>query len=60
MPDPRCSTCPMRARYDKNPKSILGRIWRFHINFCPGWKSYMKSVSDQERAELRAKYNLKS
>jgi len=55
-----CEKCPFRARYDKNPKSILGRIWRWHINFCPGWKSYMKSVSDEQRAELIKKYNLKT
>ena len=32
-----CETCPLRGKYDKNPKSLGGRFWRFHINFCPGW-----------------------
>ncbi len=56
---PRCATCPMRAKYDAKPKSLVGRFWRFHINFCPGWKGYMKSLSDAERAEIKAKYSLK-
>jgi len=60
MAEPRCIACAFRARYDKNPKSLLGRIWRWHINFCPGWKAYMKSLSEQERAKLRTQYNLKA
>ncbi|MBO5108247.1 MAG: hypothetical protein J6B97_07425 [Bacteroidales bacterium] len=34
----RCSTCPMRAKHDARPASFVGRFWRWHINFCPGWK----------------------
>jgi len=59
MAEPKCGSCSFRARYDKNPKSILGRIWRWHINFCPGWKAYMKSLPENERAALRTKYSLK-
>lgn len=59
MAEPKCGTCPFRARYDRSPKSILGRIWRWHINFCPGWKAYMNSLPEPEKASLRAKYNLK-
>jgi hypothetical protein len=54
-----CESCGFRAKYDNNPKSILGRIWRFHINFCPGWKGYMNSLPENKKAELRAKYNIK-
>lgn len=54
-----CANCKFRAKYDKDPKSLLGRFWRWHINFCPGWKGYMKSLSDEERAVIREKYNLK-
>lgn len=54
-----CGSCPMRARYDKKPRSLTGRIWRWHIGFCPGWKLYMKGLSDEERAEVAEKYNLK-
>jgi len=48
----KCETCALRARYDKNPGSIVGRLWRWHINFCPGWKIYMKSLSGEKRKNL--------
>lgn len=54
-----CANCKLRARYDTNPKSLLGRFWRWHIDFCPGWKAYMKTISEDERNEYRQKYNLK-
>jgi len=60
MAQARCQTCPFRARYDKNPQSLIGRIWRWHINWCPGWKSYMRSLPEKEKAEVIAKYNLKT
>lgn len=52
-----CSNCKFRAQYDKNPNSFLGKIWRWHINFCPGWKSYFNSQSPEKKEELRLKYN---
>jgi len=52
----RCETCKMRARYDKNPRSILGRIWKWHIEWCPGWKNHIKSLSDEQRMEVVEKY----
>ena len=54
-----CSECAMRKKYDKNPKSFVGRLWRWHIGFCPGWKKYFNALSDAERQELSAKYYLK-
>ena len=54
-----CENCPMRARYDLNPKSFWGRLWRWHINFCPGWKDYMKSIDESTRERLIEKYRLK-
>jgi hypothetical protein len=56
MPEPKCGTCAMRAKYDKNPKSLLGRFWRWHTNFCPGWRAYMKSLPDEEKKALTEKY----
>jgi len=52
----QCENCKLRASYDKNPKSIMGRFWRWHINFCPGWKAYFNSLSEGEKTELRKKY----
>jgi hypothetical protein len=54
-----CSKCSFRAQYDKNPKSLLGRLWRWHANWCPGWKAYMSSLPEQERGKLTEKYDLK-
>ena len=51
-----CSQCPMRRKYDRSPKSWIGRFWRWHINFCPGWKAYFLSLSEGKRDELRKQY----
>ncbi len=54
-----CETCPMRAKYDQNPKSLGGRIWRWHINFCPGFKAYFTHQDEETQKMLREKYNFK-
>ena len=54
-----CATCPMRKKYDTNPKSFAGRFWRWHINFCPGWKKYLASLDEDSRNAVIAQYNLK-
>ena len=56
MSEPGCATCSFRAKYDQKPKSLLGRLWRWHSNFCPGWKAYMKSLPNEQKTELAAKY----
>ena len=53
-----CENCSLRSRYDKNPQSLLGKLWRFHIRFCPGWKSYMKSLPEDKKSEIRDRYGL--
>jgi hypothetical protein len=60
MSQPRCGSCAFRARYDKNPRSILGRLWRWHIGFCPGWKAYMTSLPEDEKSKIMAQYNIKT
>lgn len=52
-----CSHCKLRAKYEKNPQSLLGRFWRWHINFCPGWKAYFTSLPEEERKVVQTKYN---
>ena len=49
--------CKLRAQYDKNPNSLIGRFWRWQINFCPSWRGYFKSLPPEKQAELREKYN---
>lgn len=57
MKEYRCTNCPLRKKYDEKPQSLAGRFWRWHINFCPGWKAYFTQLSEEEKAELRIKYN---
>jgi len=49
----------MRTKYDANPKSFGGRLWRWHINFCPGWKKYFTALPQEEKATLAAQYRFK-
>lgn len=44
-----CENCKLRAAYDKNPKSLIGRFWRWQINFCPSWRGYFKSLPLRNR-----------
>lgn len=53
-----CETCKLRAKYDKNPKSLLGRFWRWHIKFCPGWKAFFGSLTENEKNMYREKYKI--
>lgn len=55
----QCTTCPMRARLDKNPRSFIARLWQWHTKFCPGWKAYVQNLPKEERLEIIAKYQLK-
>ncbi len=53
-----CENCTLRAKYDKNPRSLLGRFWRWHIRFCPGWKQYFRSLPEEKQESLIQQYNL--
>jgi hypothetical protein len=54
-----CEKCVFRAKYDNNSKSFLGRLWKWHISWCPGWKGYITSLPSDERMTLAEKYDLK-
>lgn len=58
MAESSCENCKMRAKYDANPKSFVGRFWRWHIKFCPGWKGYMKSLDELKSKAIIAKYKM--
>lgn len=60
MADIQCAECRFRAKYDNNPKSFLGRLWRWHIKWCPGWTAYMKSLPQEERDRIEEKYQYKN
>jgi hypothetical protein len=59
MAENGCENCGLRAKYDQNPRSFLGRLWRFHTSWCPGWKKYMKSLPDERRIEIARRYGMK-
>ncbi|MBN2078397.1 MAG: hypothetical protein JW838_05490 [Spirochaetes bacterium] len=59
MSEPNCPHCAFRKKYDTKPTSLLGRLWRWHINWCPGWKSYISALPANERDEIKTKYGLK-
>jgi len=52
----QCENCKLRAKYDQKQTSLVGRFWRWHINFCPGWKAYFTSLPAEKQQELRIKY----
>ncbi len=54
-----CEDCKLRSKYDDNPKSFLGRLWRWHIKFCPGWKAYYKDLPEEKKQDLSEQYSLK-
>jgi hypothetical protein len=56
MADPKCNNCAWREKYDRNPSSFLGKLWRWHINWCPGWKTYMNALSQQDKTIIVEKY----
>ncbi len=53
----KCESCALRKKYEEKPKSFAGRFWRWHINFCPGWKAYFTQLSEAEQQALREKYS---
>ncbi|MEX0321162.1 MAG: hypothetical protein AB3N63_03325 [Puniceicoccaceae bacterium] len=53
-----CENCSFRKKYDENPDSLLGRIWRWHIRFCPGWKKYFESLPKDKKLEVADRYHL--
>lgn len=54
-----CDDCKFRAKHDRNPSSLMGRLWRWHTNWCPGWKGYMNSLEDEKRNKIAEKYDMK-
>ena len=52
----QCANCKLRAKYDQKPTSLVGRFWRWHINFCPGWKAYFTALPAEKQDALRKQY----
>lgn len=59
MPEHTCDKCGFKAKFDNDPSSFIGRIWRWHIAWCPGWKKYMDSLPEDEQLGFVDKYGIK-
>ena len=59
MAEPGCATCSFRRRYNEAPGSLLGRLWRWHAGWCPGWTAYMRTLPQEEQRALAERYRLK-
>lgn len=54
-----CEHCKFRGKYDRNPKNLLGRLWRWHAGWCPGFRKYITALPDEDRRALADRYGLK-
>ncbi len=59
MAQHNCSVCKFRKTYDNRPDSLVGKLWRWHINWCPGFNRYLKSLPMEERQKVAENYNIK-
>lgn len=48
-----CKTCKFRAFAEKRPDSIWAKLWRWHTSWCPGWKSYQRSLEESGGKEAK-------
>ena len=44
----KCAVCPMRAKAEANPNSLLSKLWKWHTTWCPGWKAYQKQLAEHQ------------
>ena len=58
MSDTGCDRCNWRKKYDESPRSILGRLWRWHTGWCPGWRDYLRSLPADERSAILERYGM--
>lgn len=42
----KCANCAMRKKAEANPNKLSSRLWRWHTKWCPGWKSYQRSLGE--------------
>jgi len=40
-----CESCKMRSYAERNPTSLISKIWRWHTKWCPGWKAYQEELA---------------
>ena len=60
MGEAGCAACPWRAKFDARPRSLLGRLWRWHATICPGWRAYMRSLPEETKRDFVERYHLRA
>jgi hypothetical protein len=45
-----CEVCRLRAYAERRPTSLIGRLWRWHTKWCPGWRAYQRHRAEQSDA----------
>ncbi|NJB69280.1 hypothetical protein GGQ74_002977 [Desulfobaculum xiamenense] len=48
---PMCEICPLRRFAERRPQSLIARIWRWHISWCPGYRLYKRQAQGEAQAE---------
>jgi len=43
----RCENCGLRKYAQRKPDSLIGKIWRWHTGWCPGWKAYQAELASK-------------
>lgn len=46
-----CEHCRFRRKAEADPDSLLGRFWRWHTKWCPGWKAYQRALARREAGD---------
>jgi hypothetical protein len=44
-----CERCRLRRAAERKPNGLIGRFWRWHTRWCPGWKAYQKHLAESGR-----------
>ena len=44
-----CEDCGWRKKAEAKPEAFMSKVWVWHTKFCPGWKSYQKSLENQHK-----------
>jgi len=42
-----CSHCIIRCKASQKPRSLFGKIHRWHATWWPGWKLYLAELGSQ-------------
>ena len=43
-----CETCKIHSYAVRKPDSLISKIWRWHIKWCPGWKAYQIELANKK------------